>query len=418
MSGFVHIDCGVDIQQNDGGLSCGIVSYGKLYGLARGNGEGRAAPFEVGVNFSAVHRRGQVAGVGVVNGDFARDIEPHDSGVRAFVFDVAFKGVPAGGGKHYVDVYVLVAAARKIAVFNGKRAFRLCNGVDVGVALNGSVAEIENGFTFRNGNVFAGGDVARTHRARPYVFIDGAFTLFGAGVFAHPAFRVLVARPVVHKNLCRGEGKRIFFGKEYLVHGFVVDEPGYVGRGAAEAVFVEFLGSVKAELVHIFVPALTVDEVVELNFRGIFAEELDIDFVVRVAHAVAVGIVVFARADEERACRTLLCRRLHADDIVAVAVVLIGFDLARIVFAVSLGHSEAKHAVIHNDVFLCPGNVEHAAVAVTVGSGVVRRKLFARKAYFVVVGKLFVVKLHTLAAVVAGTTDCERKRERQQSRSR
>ena len=80
-----------------------------------------------------------------------------------------------------------------------------------------------------------------------------------------------------------------------------------------EAVGVEALRSVEAEVVHLLVVALTVGVVVELHLSGILTENFDIYLVPRVA----VGL---ARVGEERGNYALVLDSLHRGLIVTVVV--------------------------------------------------------------------------------------------------
>ena len=228
--------------------------------------------------------------------------------------------------------------------------------------------------------------------------ILGTVIIGSALVFAHPSPSSFVATPVVgeHSTCGRGElfnDSNVFAGGcglvgGYLVNGLAVNEPSDGIFCPTEAVGVEFLGSVKAKVVHIFIAALAVNEEVELNVSGIFAEELDIDFVVCVCNGYALTVIiknvvaVFIQnelgvvgtcANKECACGTCVSRGLHANFVVTVVVVILGarftcgvvelnFFIVEPSACFFLGDAKAHNAVFIEYVAALPNNVENVAV--------------------------------------------------------
>ena len=127
----------------------------------------------------------------------------------------------------------------------------------------------------------------------------------------------------------------------------------------------ELLGGVKAQLIPVLVAALAVHIVVELHARGVLAQELDVDLVPGVGLAVGVD-VVGAGAGEEGAGGALVLGGLHADGVVAVAVVEAGAHLAAVVVLLHIvpgGADVQLHlTVVVGDVAAGPPHIEHTAV--------------------------------------------------------
>ena len=152
-----------------------------------------------------------------------------------------------------------------------------------------------------------------------------------ACVLAHPSPSSFVTAPVVGEDstCCGGE----LFNDSYvacflhggicgyLINGLAVYKPSDGCLCPAEAVGVEFLGSVEAKVVHILVTALAVNEEVELNVSCILTEELDIDLIVRIGNAV-LGIVRTC-ANEESTSRTGVSGGLHRYFVVAVMIIVL-----------------------------------------------------------------------------------------------
>ena len=151
----------------------------------------------------------------------------------------------------------------------------------------------------------------------------------------------------------------------------------------------ELFRRVEAEVIHIFVTALTVDKVVELNMCGFFAEEFDIYLVPGIAvYEVSFIVInrvfcfVIARADKECRRRADLFGGLHSDFVVAVAVVgvsahfaafvlIYGFARLNALFIIDgnlyglfgLTYGELTYAVFVRNVVARPISIERRAVA-------------------------------------------------------
>ena len=90
-------------------------------------------------------------------------------------------------------------------------------------------------------------------------------------IFAHPALRVGGAAPVVHQNAPGGGRQRVIRAGIHRVNSLAVHIPGDRVLAPAEAVLVELLGGVKAQVVPVLVAALAVHIVVELDAGGVLA---------------------------------------------------------------------------------------------------------------------------------------------------
>ena len=90
-------------------------------------------------------------------------------------------------------------------------------------------------------------------------------------IFAHPALRVGGTTPVVHQNAPGGGGQRGFLAGFHRVHVLAVHGPGDGILRPAEAVLVERLSGVEAQIVPVLVAALAVHIVVELDAGGVLA---------------------------------------------------------------------------------------------------------------------------------------------------
>ena len=170
-----------------------------------------------------------------------------------------------------------------------------------------------------------------------------------AFVSAHPAPCAGVAAPVVGEDSACGGGEffyvsevfvLLYFGVGgYLVYGLAVNKPSNGVGLPTEAVGMEFFGSIKAQVIHIFVAAFAVNEEVELHLGGIFAKEFDVDFVMGIFHGQALAVfvqhiitvfiqnelgVVRAGAYKEGAGSTVIGGGLHRNLIVAVVIVVGG----------------------------------------------------------------------------------------------
>ena len=192
----------------------------------------------------------------------------------------------------------------------------------------------------------------------------------GKLIFAHPALGVGGTAPVVHQNAARGGGQRVIRAGIHRVNSLAVHIPGDRVLTPAEAVLVELLGGVKAQVVPVLVAALAVHKIVELNPGGVLAQKLNVDFVPGIGVALRVD-VVGTGAGEEGAGGALRLGRLHLYDVVAIAVVQPRAGLAAIValfhLSLGVGDSQVELAVGISNHIALPPHVKHAAVGPAVG---------------------------------------------------
>ena len=90
-----------------------------------------------------------------------------------------------------------------------------------------------------------------------------------SGVFSSPTFAR--AGPIVGQNAPWSGGKGIKGRGLDLVDGFAIDEPGDLIFFPTETIVMEFLAGVKAKVIHVFVSANAIDEIIELDVGGVFA---------------------------------------------------------------------------------------------------------------------------------------------------
>ena len=363
----------------------------ELCGFACGDIKEGAAPFKVCSNSYAVHGcrdvRGLVVaceggvehiyanvnGFGTVVGNFEVNIVLACNSIGNVELD---RHVCATG---YVGVgYICLVAVNSYYV-------RSCTGE---CGNDGSdVCPVDLGFFFAfNGGNYYGRIEGSAFCAGSDPLILGTVVIGSTLVFAHPSPCSFIATPVVSEHSTCGRGElfndlNVFAGGNgcvgsYLVNGLAVNKPGDGIFCPTEAVGVEFLGSVKAKVVHIFIAALAVNEEVELNVCGILAEEFDVDLVVRIG--VAILEVVGTCANKEGACGTCVSRGLHANLIVAVVIVVLGacftcgvVELNILIVEPSrcffLGDAKAHNAVFIEHVVVFPNNVENVTVGPAVG---------------------------------------------------
>ena len=121
-----------------------------------------------------------------------------------------------------------------------------------------------------------------------------------------------------------------------------------------EAVGVELLRSVKAKLVNVLMPAPAVCEIVELNYRCVLSQKLNINLVPRV-------IVGGTRVGKERRYHAVVLDGLHLHLIVAVAVKVLRAELCAGIRnrACVIVNGELHHAVLKGYISLAPCAVEH-----------------------------------------------------------
>ena len=363
----------------------------KLCGLTCGDLEEGAAPSGVGEYGLTVHSCGDVScGVVACEGRIEH-INTNLNHLGAVVGNLEVEVILTCNriGNVHLDglicaaVYIGVGYAGLVAVDYYVILGSSCEGGSDGL----DCGPIDLGILATNGRSNYGRIERCANCAGSDPLILGAVIINSALVFAHPAISSLVATPIVGEHSTCGRGELInvlnvsaglnAVVSGYLIYGHAVNEPGDGILCPTEAVSVEFLGSIEAEVVHILVATLAVNEEVELNLGGILAEELDIDLVMGVSYTVLK--IVRTCANEEGAGSTGISRGLHRNLVITVVVVVLSASLARGVFELYIlvvkpsvcllfGYAKTHNTVcgIVNYVVLLPYNVEYVTVRPTV----------------------------------------------------
>ena len=374
----------------------GIVHHNDLRSLARAYGELRAAPHLIGRtgnDLAVLHSRGvKVPVVKRRHAFWRRDRFVHNIDAKVD------SRISVIGNGHRISVFafcrghsrrayifavrcgsdVFVADIHRLTVFG--RLDRICARFTVCISERGSDGLARSETHFAGRSIFT---AARRRGDRLDGIGSGTYPLIFDGrgvalVSVHPAFSIFGAAPMVeHYATGRGRQTGIFmrsclFGV-HTIYRHAVNIPGYGVLFPKEAVSVEIFGSVEAEVVHILMLAAAVGIIVELNFRGIFAEELDVYLVPRMEIPLFVILPVRTGIRKEGARRTGVVARLHANGIVTVVIPHIGTKLRAVIIAPlrlgtvgDLAYLHPCNVVDELDVLGVPFDVEYRTVAVAV----------------------------------------------------
>ena len=303
-----------------------------------------------------------------------------------------------------IHLNVLVAAAANLGVGNGSRCALGLYCVELG-GLEGRSDSLDLR-PVKASNLFVrllGGIKGCALCAGSDPLVLGTLILGSAGVETHPAYCSLVTAPIVSEDSTGSLGNLLYDSNVacllngivggYHVYGLTVNEPSDRCLGPAVAVGVEVLGSVEAEVVHILIAALAVNEEVELYVGGVLTKELNVNLIMGIglANALAVLVkkvitvlvkeilcIIVTGASEEGACSTGVSRGLHGYSIITVVVIILCTSLTCGVIelylgvvkpsgSLLLGDAKSHDAVLINNVVLLPYNVKYVTIGPTVG---------------------------------------------------
>ena len=326
-------------------------------------------------------------------------LQPNVYFSRAIIFNLEAKCVVAANLAVNPSVYISPRVTNNCGVCNSCGISKLCRSFDcvnvlvvcqeLNVKLH-RVGRINVGIGIIGIRIIGSNAAATTVErstlrtcSHPFILctVVASFTL----VHAHPCPSSFVAAPVVgeHSTGCLRKclnNSYVFSFLNgsvscYFINGLTINEPCDGVGLPTEAVCVEFLRSIKAEVIHIFIPALTVYEEVELYLCCILTKELNINLVVRIGFAVLK--VIRTCANKECACSTGVCRRLHANLVITVVIVVL---CTRFTCSVAVGNfyavnphgcrllndTKTHNAVFVINVVVLPYYVKYVAIGPTV----------------------------------------------------
>ncbi len=150
------------------------------------------------------------------------------------------------------------------------------------------------------------------------------------------------------------------------INRIIVNVPSEFFFAPVEAIVVVFLRGIEAEVIHVFVMANAIDEVVELDLGGVLAQEFDIDLIVRViaieeeGRGGALDVAWLHFGAEETILIIKGASHLRAD----IGIAGFGFDAGFVI----CDFQKEPHAVVGVilDVIFAPGGAEGAVIAISV----------------------------------------------------